>query len=76
MTKHSDHYTNYTAPPIGSKLMISDFNVYAGEMCTVIRNDTNLIVTLDSDGMELELVYRNHFNIIDVPEGGYWNAKN
>ncbi len=61
------HYGNYTVPPIGSTLMISDLNVFGGELCKVIANEDRLLVTLDSTGEEIELVYRCHFNVIAVP---------
>lgn len=67
--KIADHYKNYTVPPIGSKLMISDLHLFGGEMTTVIENDKVLIVRLDSTGEFIGLVHRNHFNVIAIGTG-------
>lgn len=69
MEKTPDHYTNYTVPPLGSKLMISDRNVYAGEMATVVENRAGLLVRIDATGELVDLIHRNHFNVIRIGYG-------
>ena len=69
-TQISSHISNYTIPPIGSKLMIADTHVYGGEMSTVHDNTgPYLLVCIDATGELVELVSRNHFNVIEIGPG-------
>jgi hypothetical protein len=66
MKIRDSHYSNFTVPPVGSTLMISDLNVYGGELATVVENQDKLLVKIDSTGELVELVSRNHFNVINA----------
>jgi hypothetical protein len=65
-TIKESNYSNYTVPPIGSQLMISNLNVYGGEMATVIKDGDGLLVRINATNEMITLVNRNHFNVIHV----------